>query len=157
MKTYQQAFILVLLLLTPFVAKANMIWPSLYIMEGYYVWYVILIALVIEIIAARIFLKLSWKKSVITMFTANLISALTGYVLIPASGILVELLILPFGGGTFQLSHWILDYIMMVLVNTCVEGLALRIIFKIPFKPNFWWLFVANLISVIVSLLCLLF
>ena len=91
------------------------------------------------------------------MFVANLVSAILGLLLIPVSGILIEILTIPFGGGTFQLSHWILDYLCAVLVNTCVEGLALKWIFKYQFKPNFWWLFCANLMSVLICLLSLLF
>lgn len=140
----------------PFTASANIIWPSIYIVQQYYVWYVILIGLIIEIIAARLFLKTNWGRSTLIMFVVNVVSALLGLFLIPISGILVELLTIPFGGGTFDLSHWIIDYLCAVIINTCVELLALKWIFKYPFKPNFWWLFGANLISVIVSLILLL-
>lgn len=134
----------------PFFASANMIWPSVYIVQQYYSWYVIFAGLIIETIAAIIFLKTNWKKSLIIMTAVNAISAIAGLLLIPLSGIAVEILTVPFGGGTFQLSHWILDYLCAVLANTCVEGLCLKWIFKYPFKPNFLWLFCANLISVII-------
>lgn len=139
-----------LLLAVPFAASANMIWPTVYIVGQYYSWYVILAGLLIETIAARIFLKTSWIRSFGIMLATNVISALVGVVLIPLSGILVELLTLPFGGGTFQLSHWILDYLCVILANTCIEGLALKLIFKYSFKSNFWWLLGANAISVII-------
>lgn len=142
-----------LFLTLPFTASANLIWPSIYIVQQYYVWYVILVGLIIEIISAHYFLKTNLGKSTLIMIVANLISALLGLILIPVSGILVELLTIPFGGGTFQLSHWILDYLCTVIINTCVELLALKWIFKYPFKPNFWWLFGANLITVIICLL----
>ncbi len=145
-----------LLLTLPFTASANLIWPSIYIVQQYYAWYVILVGLIIEIVAAHIFLKTDWKRSAIVMLVANVISAVLGLLLIPLSGILVEILTLPFGGGTFALSHWILDYVCLVLLNTCVELLALKWIFKYPFKRNFWWLFGANLISVVICLLLLL-
>lgn len=136
----------------PLVASANIIWPSIYIVSQYYVWYVILAGLLIEIAAARIFLKANWKRAILAMVTANAISAAIGLVLIPFSGIIVEILLIPFGGGTFDLFHWIVDYLCAVLVNTCIEGLSLKWIFKYPFKPNFRWLFCANLISVIIGL-----
>ncbi len=145
-----------LLLTLPLTASANLIWPSIYIVQQYYVWYVILIGLIIETIGAHFFLKTNWGKSTLIMTVVNLISALLGLLLIPFSGILIEILTLPFGGGTFDLSHWILDYLCTVIINTCVELLALKWIFKYPFKPNFWWLFCANLISVIICLLLLL-
>ena len=144
-------------LLLPLAASANLIWPSIYIVEQYYVWYVILIGLLIEIAAAHKFLKTSWKKSTLVMVAANAISALLGLLLIPVSGLLVEILTIPFGGGTFGLLNWILDYLCAVLVNACVEGLALKWIFKYPFKPNFLWLFVANLVSVLICIISLCF
>lgn len=145
-----------LFLLIPLASNANLVWPSIYIVEHYYVWYVIVAALIIETFAAHIFLKTNWRKSIVTTFIINLISAILGLLLIPVSGIIVEVLTIPFGGGTFDVLHWILDYICMVFVNTCVEGLALKWIFKYPFKQNFLWLFGANLISVIISLIALL-
>lgn len=142
--------ILALMLILPLVAKANMIWPSIYIVDQYYTWYIIAAGLLIELLAAKFFLKVSWPKSALMVVVMNAISALAGLILIPLSGILLELLLLPTGTGTFDLSHWIADYILVVLLNTCVEGLALKVIFKSPFKTNFWWLFGANAISVII-------
>lgn len=144
-------FLLLLLLIAlPFSVKANMIWPSVYIISQYYSWYVILFGLIVEFFAIKLFLNVKWWKSALIAISMNLISALTGIVLIPISGIIVEFLTLPFGGGTFQLSHWILDYIAAVLCNVIIEGLVLKFIFKYPFKKNFWWLFVANAISVLI-------
>lgn len=139
----------------PLFARANMIWPSIYIVEQYYSWYVISVGLLIEIVAAHLFLKIDWKKSILVMIAANAISAIVGLLLIPLSGIVVELLTLPFGGGTFHISHWLLDYLCVVLINSCIELLVLKWIFRYPFKSNFWWLFCANLLSVILSLVTL--
>lgn len=155
MKTYLNRVTLTILsLLVPIVAYANMIWPSIYIVKQYYVWYVILAGLLIEILAAHLFLKTNWGRSIFIMFVANAISAILGLLLIPVSGIVVELLTIPFGGGTFELSHWILDYLCAVLANTIVEGLSIKWIFKLSFKSNFIWLLCSNLISVI---LCIIF
>lgn len=142
----------ILLSATPFLAQANMIWPSIYIVEEYYTWYVILIGLAIETIFAKLYLKTSWSRSFLFMLATNAISAVVGLLLIPFSGIVIEVLMLPFGGGTFDLSHWIIDYIATILANTLVEGYSLKWIFKYPLKPNFWWLFAANAISVAVSI-----
>lgn len=133
--------------------SANLIWPSLYIVQQYFVWYVILAGLIIETLAAHFFLKTNWKKSALIMLVVNVISALVGLIFIPVSGILVEILTIPFGGGTFQLSHWILDYLCALLINTYIELLALKKIFKYPLRTNFWWLFAANLLSVLIGLL----
>lgn len=151
MKKSSYKFLLLLLLIAiPFSAKANMVWPSLYIIDQYYSWYIILIGLIVEFFAIKLFLKVSWGKSALIAVTMNLISALIGLILIPVSGVIVEILTLPFGGGTFQLSHWILDYIAAVLCNVVIEGLAVKWIFKYPFKETFWWLLGANAISVII-------
>lgn len=153
MRNYlNKAFLATLFISSPFIARANLIWPSIYIVGQYYVWYVILAGLIFEIIAAKIFLGTNWKDSAWEMFVANSISALVGLLLIPISGIVIEILTIPFRTGTFDISHWILDYICVVLANTCVEGLSLKWIFKHPFKSNFWWLFFANLISVIICI-----
>ena len=70
--------------------------------------------------------------------------------LIPLSGIMVELLMLPFGGGTFDISHWIVDYVFAALTNTCVEGLSMKLIFKCRFRNVFWWLLAANSVSIVI-------
>ena len=148
-----RATLAVLSLSVPTAVYANMIWPSIFIVKQYYVWYVILAGLLVEILSAHYFLKTNWWRSALIMFVANAISALLGLLLIPISGIFIEILTLPFRVGTFDISHWILDYLCAVLANTVVEGLALKWIFKYPFKSNFVWLLCANLISVIICLL----
>ena len=135
---------------------ANMIWPSIIILGAVYSWYIILVGLIIETIAAHLFIKTGWLRSLRIMSVVNAISALIGLFLIPLSGIFVEVLTLPFGVGTFHISHWILDYLMVVVVNTLIEGLSLQWIFKYHFKKNFWWLFGANAISVIISIVSFL-
>lgn len=146
-------FIIAALLLIPLSSRANMIWSSLYIVQDYYSWYVIASGLLIEYFAAFKFLKTNWKKSALVVITMNAMSAIIGLLLIPLSGIIVEILTLPFGGGTFQLSHWILDYIAVVLCNVLIEGLSLKLIFKYSFVKNLPWLLGANGISVVICIL----
>ena len=136
------------MLISPAVAKANMIWPSIFILEQYYTWYIIAAGLVVEIVAAWFFLKVSFVKAVWIMFVTNAVSAVLGLLLIPISGIVAEIMITPFSNETFNLSHWVVDYIAVVICNTYVEGYALKLIFKYPFRHNLRWLMVANLISV---------
>lgn len=92
-------------------------------------------------------------KSAVIVAVMNAISALVGWVLIPISGILTEFLLFPFEQSTFHLSHWIVDYVFVALVNTCIEGLSMKWIFKYRFKRIFWWLFAANAVSVAFSVL----
>lgn len=145
--------LLLLFLFVPLIASANVIWPSIYILSQVYCWYVIVAGLVVEFFAVKFFGKTSWGRSAVITAVMNAVSALVGWVLIPVSGILTEFLLFPFEQGTFHLSHWIVDYVFVALVNTCVEGLSMKLIFKYSFKRVFWWLFAANAVSVILSVL----
>lgn len=138
------------LMLMPVTASANMVWPSLYIVKGLNSWYIILCGLITEFVFIKIFAKQTWLKAAVISFVMNVISALAGLILIPVSGIIGELILLPFGGGTFALSHWILSYILAVFSNVMLEGLSIRYIFKL--KKVFWWLLLANAISVIICI-----
>ena len=143
----------ILFLLTPASARANMVWPSLYIAEGMRSWYVILIGLLIEIIFVKFLLKESHLKSVLIAFIMNLASAVLGFVAIPLSGFIGEILMIPFGTGTFHPTHWLMSYVFAILSNVLIEGLTVKIIFKKKFKMMFLWLCVANAISVIICIL----
>lgn len=152
-KTKYGLVCLVSFLLMPVCASANMVWPSLYISEGMRSWYVILIGFVTEIIFVKCFLKQSYLKSVLIAFVMNLTSAILGVVAIPLSGFIGEILMIPFGTGTFHPTHWLMSYVFAVFSNVLIEGITIKIIFKHSFKKMLWWLFVANAISVIVCIL----
>ncbi len=152
-KTKYGLVCLISFLLMPVCASANMVWPSLYIAEGMRSWYVILIGLVAEIIFVKYFLKQSYLKSVLIAFVMNLTSTVLGIVAIPLSGFIGEILMIPFGTGTFHPTHWLMSYVFVVLSNVLIEGFTIKSIFKHSFKKMFWWLFVANALSVIVCIL----
>lgn len=144
---------MLLLLLMPVSASANIVWPSLYIAAGLRSWYVVLMGLVIEIVFVKCFLKETYTKSVLIAFIMNLVSTVIGAVAIPVSGFLGELIMIPFGKGTFHLTHWIMSYILAILSNVLVEGIAIKIIFKKEFKKIFLWLCIANAISIVICIL----
>lgn len=144
---------LISFILMPVCASANMVWPSLYIAEGMRSWYVILIGLVIEIFFVKCFLKGTFLKSVFISFVMNLVSTVLGVVVIPLSGFIGELLMIPFGTGTFDPTHWLMSYAFAILSNVLIEGLTVKFIFKYEFKKMLWWLCVANAISVIICIL----
>lgn len=150
MKNPRRPIFLLICLILPFIVYANLIWPSIYIVQMYYTWYVIGIGLLIEFFAAKYYLKYSWKKTAGMVVLMNAISAILGLILIPLTGILCEILLLPFKTGTFDLLHWILDFVFAVFANACVENLSLTLIFKTSFKSNFWWILGANAVSVAV-------
>lgn len=140
-------------LLIPVSVSANMVWPSLYIAEGMRSWYVILIGIIIEIMFVKYFLKELYFKSILITFVMNLVSTILGVVAIPLSGIICEFLMIPFGTGTFHPTHWIMSYIFAIVSNVFVEGLTIKFIFKYRFRKIFWWLCIANAISVIICIL----
>ena len=140
-------------LLIPVYASANMVWPSLYIAEGMRSWYVILIGLVIEILFVKYFLKEEFLKSGLIAFVMNLMSTVLGVVVIPLSGFVGELLMIPFCTGTFHPTHWLMSYVFAILSNVFIEGLTIKYIFKHEFKKIFWWLCILNAISVIICIL----
>ena len=143
----------IVLMLLPVSAYANMVWPSLYIAQGFRSWYIILIGLIVEIFFIKQFAKQSWPRSVLISAIMNAVSALAGIALIPISGIIGEFIMLPVDLvlklGTFHITHWIMAYIMVVICNTVIEGLVVKL-FKLPFKKSLPWLAAANAISVIV-------
>ncbi len=141
----------VCLAVMPTVVYANIVWPSLYIVQGLLSWYIILAGLIIEFGFIKFFAKQDWLKSALISLVMNVISAAVGFLLIPISGLVTELLLAPFDGGTFQLSHWIVSYVFAVLCNVLIEGLSIKWIFKI--RKSFWWLFSANAISVVLCIL----
>ncbi len=143
----------ILFLLMPITASANMVWPSLYIAEGMRSWYVILIGILIEVIFIKSFLKESYLKSVSIAFIMNLASTVLGVVAIPLSGFIGEVLMIPFGTGTFHPTHWLMSYMFATLANVLIEGQTVKFIFKHKFKKMFWWLCAANAISVIICIL----
>jgi len=81
------------------------------------------------------------------------VSTIAGVVLIPLSGIIGEVLMIPFGTGTFHPTHWLMSYLFAILSNVFIEGLTVKFIFKYKFMKMFWWLCVANAISVIICIL----
>ena len=141
------------LVLMPVCVSANVVWPSLYILEGMLSWYVILLGFVVEIIFVKYFLKETYLKSVLIAFIMNLISTVLGLILIPLSGLVGEILLIPFGTGTFHFTHWLLSYILAILINVVIEGLTVKFIFKNKFKKLFWWLFMENAVSIIICIL----
>ncbi len=144
---------LLLFILMPVSVSANMVWPSLYIAAGMRSWYVILTGFVIEIAFVKYFLKETYVKSIFIAFIMNLVSAVLGIVAIPVSGLAGEILMIPFGTGTFHFTHWLISYIFAILTNVIIEGVTVKIIFKHKFKKMVLWLCIANAISVIICVL----
>ena len=139
----------------PVTVSANIVWPSLYILEGLMSWYIILAGLVIEILFIKTIVKAKWGKTILMAVSMNIVSALVGLFIIPFSGLLAEFAMAPFDNTTFATSHWIVSYILAVLSNVVIEGLFLKWVFKLSFKKNFKWLLIANALSVVLAIFVL--
>ena len=135
-------------------AFADVVWPSLYIVGGMMSAKVIIAGLLIEFWFVKFFTKTTWLKAGLVAVVMNLITCLLGIVIIPISGLLIEFIMYPFSPATFHWSHWLVSYLVIVLVNTLIEGLVVKFGLKQSYKSVFWWLFAANTISV---LLCIFF
>ena len=135
--------------------QADIIWPSLYIMKGMLSIKVILLGLIIELFFVKIFTKVNWLKACIISLLMNLISSIIGIILIPLSGLFTEFVFdfvfnayNKFGIGTFHWSHWLVSYLLIILLNTIIEGLFIKINLKLELRKIFWWLIIANALSV---------
>jgi hypothetical protein len=152
-KKYFLSFFILTIFINTTPVYANIIWPSLYILEGMMTWWIIAIGLIIEFIFIKIFTKDNYIKSIIMDITINAISSLIGIIAIPLTGFLIELAFIPFNNGTFHISHWILDYLLTIFCNAVIESLALKLIFSKTYKKIFWWIFCANTFSVVICVL----
>ncbi len=141
-------------------ANADLIWPSLYIAKGMLSIKVILLGLIVELFFVKYFTKAGWKNSSIITFLMNLITTMLGIIFIPLSGLGSEFVFDfvfhaydKFGIGTFHWSHWLAAYLLVILINTIIEGLFIKLTLKIKILKTFWWLLIANAISVFICFL----
>ena len=143
-------------LFLPAIAHANLMWPALYLNEHLFSLWSIIPGLLVEFIAIKLIFSLSFLRAFMIAVTINAVSAILGYILIIPVGFLHELIIgIPLhsilGDGTFGLSGWISNYIVLTLFTTFVEYYAARFIFKLKFNIKskaFLWFLIANAISV---------
>ena len=140
--------------------NADLIWPSLYIAKGMLSIKVILLGLIVELFFVKYFTKAGWKKASIITFLMNLITTILGMILIPLSGLGSEFVFDfvfhaydKFGIGTFHWSHWLAAYLLVIFINTVIEGLFIKLTLKIKILKTFWWLLIANAISVFICFL----
>ncbi len=154
-------FFILITFLTILPANADIIWPSLYITKGMLSLKVILIGLIVELLFVKYFVKTNWQKALITTINMNLITTVLGIILIPLSGLGSELVFDfvfhaydKFGIGTFHWSHWLVSYLLVILINTFIECVYIKLTLKLSLRKIFWWMLFANGISVF---LCFLF
>ena len=141
------------LTLMPVFVYANIVWPSLIIVEGIMSWYIILFGIIIEFLFIKFWAKEGTLRAMVMTFGMNTVSALIGLILIPVSGFIAAIVLGIISTiNTFDYLIWMVSYILAVLSNVLIEGYFLKLIFKKPFKTSFKWLLVSNSLSVIVAI-----
>jgi hypothetical protein len=135
-------------------ALADIVWPSMVLLEGLWTWWVILAGLVIELVFLRFITDLSWKKLILADILMNAVSSIMGFIVILIGGAGVSLVSgftyeRLFNLGTFNPYSWGVTLVFSALVNTALESLMLVLAFRQKLK---WWgylvLFIANTASV---------
>jgi hypothetical protein len=133
-------------------ADANVIWPAVYVSARLYSAYIIIAGLVIEFLFIKFAAKQTFAKSTLISLVMNAVSAIIGCFALPIIGFVVEIILSVISTSTFHPTHWAVAYILGLAFNVLIEGAAIKLIFKMPFKENRLWLTVANAISVIICI-----
>ncbi|MBQ4836842.1 hypothetical protein [Pseudoalteromonas luteoviolacea] len=151
-----QSRLIILLLLIPIPAYANMVWPALYLETRLFSWWAITIGLIVEYFFVQRLFDIPPVQAVLATIGANFVSAVAGILLIPLSGIAWE--IFPglvfykvLGMGTFNPITWAATFVLACIVNVLLEGIVYKKGVKLPFlfkSKMFLWFFIANTASV---------
>ncbi|WP_298661330.1 hypothetical protein [uncultured Thiothrix sp.] len=135
-------------------ARADVVWPALYLETRLFSWWAIGLVLVVEYLFIRYVFAITPRKALIADVSANAASAVLGVLLIPLAGVAWEV----FPGlafyhllnvGTFNPVTWAATFAMACLINAALESFVLKRAFGLPFtRRTFWWLVLANAFSV---------
>jgi hypothetical protein len=133
---------------------ADMVWPALFLEQRLFSWWAIGFGLLVELFFVRWLTGLSWRMSAVADVAMNAASSLLGFFLIPIAGIAWEffpgiVIYKVFNIGTFNPGTWVVTFLLAVLINSALETTVLRYAFRQkPVKRLFWWLALANALSV---------
>ena len=120
---------------------ADVVWPSMVLLNGLWTWWVILAGLLIELVFLRLITDLTFKRLLLADLLMNLASSLCGAIPIIIGGLGESLL----SGltierylhlGTFNPYSWAGTFLVAVLVNTAIEALVIVSAFRQRLK---WW------------------
>ncbi|WP_341897795.1 hypothetical protein [Ferrovibrio terrae] len=132
----------------PSFARADVVWPALFIEPRLLSVPVVVLGLLIESAVLRFGFSMSWTRASLLATVSNAASAALGAVLIPASGIAWEffpgiLLYKIFDLGTFNPLTWTATFVLAVVITSGIEVICLRLAFKTPWSQSRWWLWLA--------------
>lgn len=136
---------------------ADIVWPALVVEPRLFSWWAIGSGLLVEFFFVRWLTRLDVKMGAVADLTMNAASALLGIFLLPLAGIVWEffpgiILHSAFNIGTFNPGTWTATFLLAVFINAALETSVLRRVFKQQTgKRVFWWLCVANSLSVAIA------
>ena len=142
------------LLLVAAPARADVVWPALFLEARLVTWWAVTTGLVVEYLFVRKLFGFGTGKAILVDVCMNAASTLLGILLIPIAGIAWEyfpgiLLYTAFDVGTFNPITWIATFLLAVAINAGLESLVIRWAFKTRVgRRGFWGLFLANAVSV---------
>jgi hypothetical protein len=137
---------------------ADVVWPAMFLAGRLMALWAIGIGLVIELFFVRWLTGFSWTKSLLADVAMNAASSLVGLFLIPIGGLAWEftaglIMYKTLNIGTFNPITWAATFLIAVFINSALETTVLCRAFKQkPFNRFFWWLSLANALSVGVAL-----
>ena len=113
---------------------ADAIWPGMFLFAGVSSLIGILAGFAVELFFVKYFAKTKWSKAIAVTFIMNLVTTVLG--------IFVK-------ETTFR-EDWdyFASFIIFAIVNTIIEGVVVKLSLKLAISRTFWWLFLANAISV---------
>ena len=141
---------------------ANVVWPSLYLSVRMQSAWIIGAGLVIEFFFILWLTKASIPRACLMTLAMNVVSTVVGIFGIPLSGLAWEFIatatVKPvFGWGTFNPVTWFASCVLAALLNAVIETGSLRLAFKTAWsKRLFWWLVVANLVTVGIAMVSIM-
>lgn len=133
--------------------STDTIMPSIYIADGMTLWYVMLLGVLAEGVLVKLFLKESYLKSSAISLVMNLVTSILGFVTLHIISLIVEVLFIAIPVGTFHVSHWIANFLLIVFSYAALEGVTIKIAFKYKFKKTYLWLCLVNAVSFIICIL----
>lgn len=136
--------------------SGDIIMPTIHFLDGMNVWYVLLLTVILEAGILKLALKDSYLKSATMSLCMNAVTSIISVATLLIEGFLIEALFVFVDVGSFHISHWIANFIGVIIMNACIEGLVIKC-FGHKFNKTFLWLCLANLISIMICLLCNLY
>ncbi|QDK37975.1 hypothetical protein [Bdellovibrio sp. NC01] len=157
----KKVFAALVILTIPLIAKADMVWPALLFADRYAL-IAIPVGLLLEFFILKKYLPYSSMKSFWITFFMNLASTIIGGILIALAGLVWEvgpgiLLYSYLSVGTFNPWTWIFTFVSAIAITTYIEYTFVRITTKLKKKELIKPLLLANLVSVAIAFVSLIF